>query len=125
LKYLLALLVFALTCLAVLGTPFSSENPASVYADGSSHPLLPMKFAHQDHIYLQDVSCIECHHNYADGSGSGLCINCHAEDHALRPLIREQFHGLCMECHQQTSIRGEDSGPVRHCEACHVSDQDP
>ena len=85
-------------------------------------PLLPLTFAHADH---DDVSCLDCHHNFVDDTGSGLCIDCHKQDAELGPLIEEQFHNLCRDCHVAKTLEGEDSGPVRQCKACHTPDTAP
>lgn len=88
----------------------------------ASKPLLPLTFAHLDH---RQVSCIDCHHDFVDDSGKGLCFDCHKTDPAVSALIEEQFHGLCRDCHVEKQRLGEDSGPTRRCIDCHTADEAP
>lgn len=84
--------------------------------------LLPMSFAHIDH---REQNCIECHHDFADDSGNGLCIDCHKRDPALDPLIEAQFHDLCRGCHIEQRSLGHDAGPTRACIDCHHTEDKP
>ena len=85
-------------------------------------PLLPMTFAHADH---RVVNCVDCHHNFIDDSGQGLCLDCHKTDPTVSALIESQFHDLCRDCHVEQQHLGEDGGPVRSCLACHTADEAP
>ncbi|MGI9328735.1 MAG: cytochrome c3 family protein [Pseudomonadales bacterium] len=85
-------------------------------------PLLPMTFAHADHIA---EPCVTCHHNYVDDNGLRSCLDCHKHDPEVSALIEAQFHGLCRNCHIEKALEGEDSGPHRDCESCHVADNRP
>lgn len=85
-------------------------------------PLLPMTFGHADH---RDVACTQCHHNFIDDSGAGICIDCHKNTPELAPVIEAQFHTLCRDCHAQRSLDREASGPLRACEGCHLPDHMP
>lgn len=88
-------------------------------ASPADHPLLEMTFAHVDH---REESCLSCHHDYADDTGPGLCIDCHKRSPELALLIEEQFHGLCRGCHASRRAEGEPAGPVRACNLCHEAD---
>ncbi len=85
-------------------------------------PMLPVNFAHMDH---KSVSCIDCHHNFNDSTGLGLCFECHKTDPAIAALIEEQFHDLCRNCHLEKQALAEDGGPTRQCFACHEGDELP
>jgi len=82
-------------------------------------PDLPLKFAHIDHA---EEKCAECHHNYQDNTGHGLCLDCHFRDPELSFLMEQQFHDLCRGCHEEKHLQGEDSGPLRICGDCHQED---
>jgi hypothetical protein len=84
-----------------------------------TNPMLPLSFAHADH---RGVNCITCHHNFTDGTGQGLCIDCHKMDPKIRLQIQPMFHTLCRDCHIEKHAKGEDAGPVRGCVDCHVAD---
>lgn len=89
------------------------------------HPagtMLAVTFAHADHV---EQTCISCHHNYVDATGIGMCLDCHKTDATVSPLIEQQFHDLCMGCHEQEQGQRAESGPVRRCVSCHTADQDP
>ncbi|MEZ5560956.1 MAG: cytochrome c3 family protein [Pseudomonadales bacterium] len=95
----------------------------------ASGPALPLRFAHEDH---QSVNCIECHHNFADRTGAGLCIDCHRQDPEISGQIETMFHDLCRGCHieRQRELATErqgraESGPTRRCQACHQPDDRP
>ena len=56
------------------GTPIGGEKPKTGHFYGSPEPILPMTFAHLDHV---TESCIECHHNYVDDTGNDRCMGSH------------------------------------------------
>lgn len=119
--------VFAVTVLlgvlvVVFGSPLAKERPLRDTYYGAPEPILPMNFAHEDHV---PVNCVECHHNYVDDTGGGLCMNCHVTDRTVWPLLENQFHGLCRGCHAEKAALGEDGGPPRQCMACHLGDDLP
>jgi len=87
-----------------------------------SRPLLPLTFAHKDH---RSVNCIQCHHNFVDSTGQGLCIACHKTDAKVAARIEPLFHTFCRDCHAAKHTAGEDAGPVRRCSDCHVPDDAP
>jgi len=89
------------------------------------HPagyMLAVSFAHADHV---EQNCIECHHNYVDGTGTGMCFDCHKTDATVADLIEEQFHDLCRGCHIEQQRSGAAHGPTRNCLSCHVRDDEP
>ncbi len=87
-----------------------------------SSAALPLTFSHAAH---EATGCLVCHHNFADGTGSGFCVACHKEDPLLNPHIEAHFHGLCRDCHVAERLADEPAGPVRQCEACHSPDTLP
>ncbi|MDP6375449.1 MAG: cytochrome c3 family protein [Pseudomonadales bacterium] len=91
-------------------------------AHRSAAPVLPVTFAHLDH---QQQQCIDCHHNFVDRTGIGLCIDCHKRDKTVSHLMEAQFHELCQSCHIENYSQGKDHGPTRACENCHTSDPYP
>jgi hypothetical protein len=96
--------------------------PASVDAE-LREPLIPrasrleLDFPHDKH---GAVNCLTCHHNYADGTGAALCVECHRGQRAdLRAGAEAQFHGFCFECHRHPSASLKEHGPVAGCRICH------
>lgn len=85
-------------------------------------PMLPVTFAHADHT---SVNCIACHHNFIDQTGQGLCFDCHQNHPDVRGLREVQFHSLCRDCHAQRQADGDEVGPLRSCEGCHLADDAP
>jgi predicted CXXCH cytochrome family protein len=78
---------------------------------------LPLDFPHSKH---GAVNCLTCHHNYADGTGSSLCIECHRSARTdLKQGVEARFHGFCFECHRHPDAAFTRHGPVAGCEACH------
>ena len=113
----------ALTLLVLaLGTPTSTQQTQTGHFWGSARPVLPMTFDHVDH---QGLNCINCHHNYADNAGDGVCMHCHLANEDLNRLLRQQFHGLCMGCHVEKLLAGESHGPIRQCVECHTAEDRP
>jgi hypothetical protein len=104
------------------GTPIGGEKPKTGHFYGSPEPILPMTFAHLDHV---TESCIECHHNYVDDTGNDRCMYCHVRDAEIWPLLETQFHDLCQGCHTEKAALGEEGGPPRRCIACHLGDNLP
>ncbi len=118
----IALLFLGIVALAMLGTPVLGEKPELANHYNSPEPILPMTFAHRDHT---DTQCIDCHHNYVDNTGVDSCMSCHVSNAEVWPLFEQQFHALCMDCHQDLARQGKPSGPVRQCQACHLQDRLP
>ena len=88
----------------------------------AERPMLPLTFAHLDH---RSVNCVDCHHNFIDDTGQGLCFDCHKTDPNVNALMEEQFHALCRDCHVEKQRLGEDAGPTRQCIDCHTADEAP
>ena len=82
-------------------------------------PMLPVEF---DHALHASVQCAECHHNFVDNTGGGLCYDCHKNTPEIQSHIGPMFHDLCRGCHVQNRLQGEEGGPVRRCGFCHTSD---
>jgi hypothetical protein len=80
---------------------------------------LTLDFPHDKH---GAVNCLTCHHNYADGTGAALCVECHRSQRAdLREGAEARFHGFCLDCHRHpsASLQGHVHGPVSGCQLCH------
>ncbi len=118
---LLAILVAA-GLIMIFGSPIAKERPVRGYYYESPEPILPMSFAHEDHVA---ENCILCHHNYNDATGGGPCMNCHTTNQDVWPLFERQFHDLCRGCHEDKAALGETGGPPRRCIECHRGDDLP
>lgn len=81
-----------------------------------NEPLI-LGFPHDKH---RSVNCIQCHHNFADRTGSGSCISCHR---SRRPDIvvgaEARFHDFCLSCHREPPGDPTHHGPVTGCSTCH------
>jgi predicted CXXCH cytochrome family protein len=78
---------------------------------------IPLDFPHGKHGM---VNCLACHHNYADGRGWGLCVDCHRSGRAdLKEGVEARFHGFCFDCHRHPEATLRGHGPVAGCIACH------
>jgi hypothetical protein len=114
-----ALLVGAV---AICGAALAALLPATVGASLREPPLrrasrLALDFPHEKH---GAVNCLTCHHNYADGTGAALCVECHRSQRAdLRAGVEARFHGFCLDCHRHPSAAFERHGPVAGCHVCH------
>lgn len=134
-----AVLLFGLTGIAALVMTWGSQhNTTPNHPNHVAHPhgtMLSVTFAHADHVNQQ---CIECHHNYVDDTGTGLCFDCHKTDPQVADLIETQFHTLCRDCHIKEARRVNSSaydgaktltsdghGPLRACASCHRPDNRP
>ena len=111
-----------LGAVALSAVALAALLPASVDAE-LREPLIPrasrleLDFPHAKH---GAVNCLTCHHNYADGTGSALCVECHRGQRAdLRAGAEAQFHGFCFECHRHPSASLKEHGPVAGCHICH------
>jgi len=110
------------SAVAVSAAGLAALVPASVDAE-LREPLIPrshrleLDFPHDKH---GAVNCLTCHHNYADGTGAALCVECHRSRRAdLRAGAEARFHGFCFECHRHPSASLEGHGPVAGCRVCH------
>ncbi|HTV96958.1 MAG TPA: cytochrome c3 family protein [Steroidobacteraceae bacterium] len=78
---------------------------------------LPLDFPHGKH---GAINCLSCHHNYADGSGAALCVECHRSRRTdLKEGVEARFHGFCFGCHRHPAAALKSHGPVSGCSACH------
>ena len=121
-KWIFFILVLAGVLLVAYESPFAVEKPRRDFYYDAPDRILPMTFAHADHVA---VNCVDCHHNYVDDTGGGLCMNCHVTDPRVWPLLQNQFHALCRGCHEEKAALGEDGGPPRQCMECHLGDELP
>ena len=122
---LLALTIFSVLMITLLMVGAQIYSQDASHANRVPHPagtMLAVYFAHADHTH---ETCISCHHNYVDDTGTGMCFDCHKTDQEVAPLIEEQFHDLCRTCHEQKQSEGEVHGPTRECSACHIPDDLP
>jgi DMSO/TMAO reductase YedYZ heme-binding membrane subunit len=108
--------------LAVCAAAIAALLPSSVGAE-FREPLMkrsvapPLDFPHSKH---GAVNCLTCHHNYADGTGSTLCVECHRSARTdLKEGAEARFHGFCFECHRHPDASFAHHGPVAGCETCH------
>ena len=121
-KLTFGVLVLLGMLVVAFGSPIAKDKPVRDFQYGSMEKILPMNFAHIDHV---SENCVACHHNYADDTGGGLCMNCHVTDQTVWPLFENQFHDLCRGCHAEKAAEGIDGGPPRKCMACHLGDDLP
>lgn len=78
---------------------------------------LALDFPHEKH---GAVNCLACHHNYADGTGAALCVECHRSARTdLKAGAEARFHGFCFGCHRHPSATLKGHGPVSGCLICH------
>ena len=82
-----------------------------------NEPLV-LAFPHEKH---REVNCIQCHHNFADRTGSDSCISCHRSGRAdIRASAEARFHDFCLGCHRDPPARLTGHGPVTGCSTCHA-----
>lgn len=104
----------ALAALLPASVDASLREPAFLRAT-----RLTLDFPHDKH---GGVNCLACHHNYADGTGAALCVECHRSQRAdLRAGVLARFHGFCLDCHRHpsASLAAHGHGPVSGCKVCH------
>ena len=82
-----------------------------------SEPLI-LGFPHDKH---RPVNCIQCHHNFADRTGTDACISCHRSRRAsIRVGAEARFHDFCLGCHRDPPAYLTRHGPVTGCNTCHA-----
>jgi len=82
-----------------------------------SEPLV-LGFPHDKH---RPVNCIQCHHDFADRSGTDSCISCHRSGRAAIQVGAEaRFHDFCLGCHRDPPAYLSGHGPVTGCGTCHA-----
>jgi predicted CXXCH cytochrome family protein len=82
-----------------------------------NEPLV-LKFPHDKH---RQVNCIQCHHDFADRSGTDSCISCHRSGRAdIRVGAEARFHDFCLGCHRDPAAYLIGHGPVTECNSCHA-----
>lgn len=110
------------SAVAICAAASAALLPASIDAKLREPPIprasrLELDFPHDKH---GAVNCLTCHHNYADGTGAALCVECHRSQRAdLRAGAEARFHGFCFECHRHPSASLKGHGPVAGCHVCH------
>ncbi len=87
----------------------------------TTHSLLPAYLPHEKHT---TVACVTCHHNFADKTGMGSCLDCHRSDRSdLTQSSEATFHTFCRSCHTALAGTSSKHGPTRACSTCHVKDR--
>ena len=82
-----------------------------------NEPLI-LGFPHDKH---RSVNCIQCHHNFADRTGTDACISCHRSGRAtIRVGAEARFHDFCLGCHRDPPAYLSGHGPVTGCDTCHA-----
>jgi hypothetical protein len=86
-----------------------------------------VRFTHADHMGIEGVSCLTCHHVFVkgknvldpndikEGDPRLACAACHGTPAALQ----RSFHLLCISCHNAAKRKGQVTGP-RECGECHA-----
>lgn len=120
-KWLIAALLIVGLALIVFGAPWANPEVWRETRFNGPDRTLPMTFRHNDHF---TVSCAICHHEFVDGTTGPSCMSCHVTDATVAPLLEEQFHTLCRDCHVAEHAKGAPAGPTRACVGCHIPDED-
>lgn len=115
-------LVILIAALVIPLSPISIEQPVRANYYQSPVDILPMTFGHEDH---SQENCLVCHHNYNDNTGGDPCMYCHVNNMEVAPMLEEQFHTLCRDCHEERQLEGKTGGPTRRCLDCHLSEDKP
>lgn len=113
----LALLVIGLAVLLLAGLAGGVVRAALREPLLGRTATLPLDFPHEKHGL---VNCLECHHNYADGTGLDWCVHCHRSARFdLKEGAEARFHGFCFQCHRHPQAGLQGHGPVSGCATCH------
>jgi predicted CXXCH cytochrome family protein len=114
-RLVLAIILGALIALLALlrtGTALALREPFLRRSES-----LVLGFPHDKH---RAVNCIQCHHNFADRSGTDSCISCHRSGRsAIRVGAEARFHEFCLGCHRDPPAYLSGHGPVTGCNTCH------
>jgi hypothetical protein len=106
--------IAAVAVVALLPVPVAKQLLLEPVARPSP---IAVSFPHDSHT---SVSCVICHHNFVDHTGTTACIECHRSARAdLTHSSESTFHTFCRDCHTQLATNSEKHGPTRSCAACH------
>ena len=106
--------IAAVAVVALLPVPVAKQLLLEPVARPSP---IAVSFPHDSHT---SVSCVVCHHNFVDHTGTTACIECHRSARAdLTHSSESTFHTFCRDCHTQLATNSEKHGPTRSCAACH------
>jgi predicted CXXCH cytochrome family protein len=115
-RLVLAIVLGSLVALLALlrsGTALTLREPFARRSE-----LLVLGFPHDKH---RAINCVQCHHNFADRTGSDSCISCHRSGRAaIRVGAEARFHDFCLGCHRDPPANLTGHGPVTGCNTCHV-----
>ena len=114
----------ALVALVLTGVLALLACQLPAVSSGFATPVLrrtatvPLSFPHESH---RAVSCVTCHHNFTDHTGSGTCIACHrATNTGIKLAAEPRFHAFCEGCHAERAAALHKRGPLRACQGCHA-----
>jgi hypothetical protein len=80
-----------------------------------------VKFTHQAHAGLEDMSCNHCHHTLKKNQQPKPCRDCHQKtSSASVPDSKTAFHTNCIACHKEKQASKQATGPVDNCTDCHL-----
>jgi hypothetical protein len=120
-----------LACVLLAAIPVVCADPPAMItisetAVFTSPDRGPVRFTHGDHMALEGVTCLTCHHRFEDGknvldpatleedSSAARCATCHTTPARLQ----KAFHATCISCHDAEKRAGRVTGP-RTCGECH------
>ena len=110
---ILAAVFASVLVMAVAGWGFGEISQQTLRLSPIDHA----GFHHKDHF---DVSCIGCHHNFADHNGTENCLSCHKRiSISASTRIDRVFHRFCIDCHVSDAWWGQKTGPLKSCKGCH------
>lgn len=120
-RLVLALVLGSLVALLALirgGTVLDLREP--FFSRGQR---LILDFPHEKH---RAVSCVLCHHDYLDRSGTGSCVSCHRSGREdIRVGVEARFHDFCLGCHRDAPSYLTGHGPETGCDTCHAPPSGP
>jgi hypothetical protein len=110
---ILAGVAVALLISALAGWGLSRESQRALRESPVDHA----GFDHADHAAF---SCLACHHNFTDRTGSENCLSCHKRlSVSATTRIDRVFHRFCVACHEEEWWRTGKPSPFKSCNGCH------
>ena len=124
-KVIIALIfaVMALSAVMIAGGDAPHLKDRTLFTGLSRGDVL---FPHDRH-YAWGIGCLSCHHSYEDGVyvleigelyRGGIDVSCKS-CHVTGRKLEKVYHRMCIECHEDFSRKGIESGPVM-CGRSHV-----
>ena len=131
-KSVLILLIITGLIFLIMGVLAAADVPDDVTIENKGYKKDKkgsVHLSHKKHSVDYKVTCMDCHHEYADGKNTWKegdpvkkCVDCHDPNKSVGEAKKLQlaYHSNCKDCHKAATVAGSKNAPYKKCNDCHA-----